>query len=70
MLDWRRLYRWVAIVVFCLTVGQNPLVFGAPPTVYNFRLTQANAKLPVIKAYADIIGTGEVPAKGLQKEDL
>lgn len=70
MLDWRRLYRWVAIFVFCLTVGQNPLVFGAPPTVYNFRLTQANAKLPVIKAYADIIGTGEVPAKGLQKEDL
>ncbi len=70
MFDWRRLYRWVAIFVFCLTVGQNPLVFGAPPTVYNFRLTQANAKLPVVKAYADIIGTGEVPAKGLQKEDL
>ncbi|MHC1761981.1 MAG: VWA domain-containing protein [Negativicutes bacterium] len=70
MLDWRRLYRGVVIFVFCLTVGQNPLVFGAPPTVYNFRLTQATARLPVIKAYADIIGTGEVPVKGLQKEDL
>ena len=70
MLDWRRLSWRAAVFVFFLMVGQNPPVLGAPPTVYDFRLTQGTAMLPVIKAYADIIGTGEVPAKGLQKEDL
>jgi Mg-chelatase subunit ChlD len=33
-------------------------------------MTQGTANLPDIKAYVDIVGAGEVPAKGLQKEDL
>ena len=70
MQNWRFLSRRVAVLAVVLLVGQSLTGFAAPPTVYDFRLTQGTAKLPVIKAYVDIIGAGEVPAKGLQREDL
>lgn len=70
MFDWRRFARCAGLLFFCLIVLQHLPVVGAPPTIYDFRLTQGTAMLPGIKAYADIIGTGEAPAKGIQKEDL
>jgi Mg-chelatase subunit ChlD len=47
-----------------------PFVAAAPPTVYDFRFVQGTAALPTVKIYLDIIGSGDVPAKGLQKEDF
>jgi hypothetical protein len=64
------LSRWIAVLLFFLLVGKSPLLLAAPPTIYDFRLTQGHAQLPVVTVYADIIGTGEVPAKGLQPTDV
>ncbi len=70
MQDWRRMLRWVAgLTVFLLLAGQGmPLIVAAAPTVYDFRLVQGIAALPLVKLYADVIGAGDIPAKGLQKE--
>lgn len=70
MQNWRFLSRRVAVLAVVLLVGQSLTGFAASPTVYDFRLTQGTAKLPAVKVYADIIGAGEAPAKGLQREDL
>jgi len=70
MQNWRFLSCRIAVLAVVLLVGQSLTGFAAPPTVYDFRLTQGTAKLPAIKVYADIIGAGEAPAKGLQREDL
>jgi hypothetical protein len=70
MLDFQRGFWWAVFLAFFLIAGYCLPVFAAPPTVYDFRLTQGVAKLPTLKAYADIIGSGDIPAKGLVKEDL
>ncbi len=70
MREWRQLSLWAILLAMVLIAVQSLTVLAAPTTVYDFRLTQGAAKLPFIKAYADIIGAGDVPAKGLQKEDL
>ena len=70
MRDWNRLSLWVSVLAIVLMAGQSFPVLAAPPTIYDFRMTQGTANLPDIKAYVDIVGAGEVPAKGLQKEDL
>ena len=70
MRDWNRLSLWVSVLAIVLMAGQSLPVLAAPPTIYDFRMTQGTANLPDIKAYVDIVGAGEVPAKGLQKEDL
>jgi len=68
---WRRSSRWIAILSCLLLWGQGlPVAVAAPPTVYDFRLVQGTAALPMVKLYVDIIGAGDVPAKGLQKEDF
>ena len=62
---------WMAAVAFLiLAAGWTTPSLAAAPTVYDFRLTQGAAALPSIRAYADIVGTGEVPVKGLQKDNL
>ena len=70
MREWRRFFHWAFVLFFCVAAGWSPTVWGAPPTVYDFRLTQGSARLPTVTVYADIIGAGEVPAKGLKKEDF
>lgn len=70
MREWRRFFHWAFVLFFCVFVGWSPTGWGAPPTVYDFRLTQGSARLPAVTVYADIIGAGEVPAKGLTKEDF
>ena len=70
MREWRRFFHWAFVLFFCVVAGWSPTVWGAPPTVYDFRLTQGAARLPAVTVYADIIGAGEVPAKGLTKEDF
>ena len=70
MREWRRFFHWAFVLFFCVVAGWSPTVWGAPPTVYDFRLTQGSARLPAVTVYADIIGAGEVPAKGLTKEDF
>lgn len=69
---WRRICHRVAIwsVLLVLWGSSIPMVLAAPQTVYDFRLVQGTAALPVVKLYADIIGSGDVPAKGLQNEDF
>lgn len=66
----RNLSQWIAGLFFLLLVGNATLIFAAPATIYDFRLIQGNARLPAIAVYADIIGAGEVPAKGLQPSDF
>ena len=70
MREWRRFFHWAFVLFFCVVAGWSPTVWGAPPTVYDFRLTQGSARLPAVTVYTDIIGAGEVPAKGLTKEDF
>ena len=70
MREWRRFFHRAFVLFFCVVAGWSPTVWGAPPTVYDFRLTQGSARLPAVTVYADIIGAGEVPAKGLTKEDF
>ena len=70
MREWRRFFHWAFVLFFCVFAGWSPTGWGAPPTVYDFRLTQGSARLPAVTVYADIIGAGEVPAKGLTKEDF
>ncbi len=70
MRNWRYLSGWVFVISAVLIMGRSGGVLAAVPTVYDFRLTQGTAALPSVKIYADIIGAGEVPAKGLQKENL
>ena len=70
MREWRRFFHWAFVLFFCVVAGWSPTGWGAPPTVYDFRLTQGSARLPAVTVYADIIGAGEVPAKGLTKEDF
>ena len=70
MREWRRFFHWAFVLFFCVVAGWSPTVWGAPPTVYDFRLTQGSARLPVVTVYADIIGAGEVPAKGLTQGDF
>ena len=68
---WRRSSRWIAVLSCLLLWGQwLPVAVAAPPTVYDFRLVQGTAALPTVKLYVDIIGAGDVPAKGLQNEDF
>ena len=68
--DWRRRFLGVFVLVAFCIFGAMPTAWSAPPTVYDFRLTQGTARLPAVTVYADIIGAGEVPAKGLQPADL
>ena len=68
--DWRRRFLGVFVLVAFCIFGAMPTAWSAPPTVYDFRLTQGTARLPAVTVYADIIGAGEVPAKGLTKEDF
>ena len=68
--DWRRRFLGVFVLVASCILGAMPTAWSAPPTVYDFRLTQGTARLPAVTVYADIIGAGEVPAKGLQPADL
>ena len=70
MREWRRFFHRAVVLFFCVVAGWSPTGWGAPPTVYDFRLTQGSARLPAVTVYADIIGAGEVPAKGLTKEDF
>lgn len=70
MREWRRFFHRAFVLFFCVAAGWSPTGWGAPPTVYDFRLTQGSARLPAVTVYADIIGAGEVPAKGLTKEDF
>ena len=72
MREWRRSCHWLVFlsVLSLLLVQYSPAAFAAPPTVYDFRLVQGTAALPVVKLYADIIGSGDVPAKGLKLEDF
>ena len=69
----RRHLTWRAAALATLMimiVGNCFPLFAASPTVYDFRLTQGVAKLPAVKAFVDIVGSGDVPLKGLQLEDL
>lgn len=68
MLDRRQMLKgFASLVVFVLLAGSwLPLAAAAAPTVYDFRLVQGTAALPAVKLYADVIGAGDVPAKGLQ----
>ena len=72
MREWRRSCRWLVFlsVLSLVWVQYSPAASAAPPTVYDFRLVQGTAALPVVKLYADIIGSGDVPAKGLKLEDF
>ena len=68
---WRRSSRWLVVLWGLLLCGQwLSVAVAAPPTVYDFRLVQGTAALPTVKVYLDIVGSGDVPAKGLQKEDF
>jgi len=72
MREWRQGRHWL-IVLSVLSLLSGPclsLAFAAPPTVYDFRLVQGAADLPAVKLYVDIIGNGDVPAKGLRLEDF
>ena len=60
---------WGVLVTFVFLVGQHLPLFAAP-AVYDFRLVQGQARLPAVAAYAEMIGTGDVPAKGIKQEDL
>ena len=50
--------------------GQSLPGIAATPVVYDFRLVQSQAALPLVAAYAEIVGDGEVPAKGIGPEVL
>ena len=69
----RRHLTWRAAVLATLMlmiVGHCFPLFAASPTVYDFRLTQGVAKLPAIKAFVDIVGSGDVPVKDLPMDAL
>ena len=72
MREWRRGWHWLIVlsVLSLLSGSCLSLAFAAPPTVYDFRLGQGTAALPAVKLYVDIIGNGDVPAKGLRLEDF
>ncbi len=61
---------WSVLVTFVFLAGQHLPLFAAAPVVYDFRLVQGQAKLPAVAVYAEIVGTGDVPAKGIKAEDL
>ena len=72
MREWRRSWHWLIVlsVLSLLSGSCLSLAFAAPPTVYDFRMVQGTAALPAVKLYVDIIGNGDVPAKGLRQEDF
>ena len=70
MLGWRDTCRLLASSAISLLLVFQPvlMVEAAAPVVYDFRLVQATVSLPSVKLYADIIGAGDVPVKGLTRE--
>lgn len=70
MLGWRDTCRLLASSAISLLLVFQPvlMVEAAAPVVYDFRLVQATISLPSVKLYADIIGAGDVPVKGLTRE--
>lgn len=65
MLRRMRSLGWIGVVVGCLLM-QSALTFAAAPVVYDFRLLQAEVRLPAVKAYVEVTGVNDLPAKGLE----
>lgn len=55
----------IAFVCMAFMLLQIGAVSAAAPAVYDFRLIQAEAKLPMLRAYVDVTGMNDLPAKGL-----
>lgn len=71
MKEGRQSCQWVVVCSVLLIFAQClPAVSAALPTVYDLRLLQATATLPEVKLYADIVGNGDIPAKGLRPDDV
>ena len=61
---------WAVLLALVLTAGQSLPVIAAAPAVYDFRLVQGQARLPSVSVYAEIVGAGEIPAKGVSPADF
>jgi Mg-chelatase subunit ChlD len=55
----------LAFVCMAFLLLQIGVVSAAAPAVYDFRLIQAEAKLPGLRAYVDVTGVNDLPAKGI-----